>query len=306
MQIGDTASLEGRVILITGAGRGLGRAYALEVARRGAAVIVNDVGAGLDGSASGETPADEVVSLIRAGGGAAIASGTDITGWDAAGDIVALAVAEFGRLDVVVNSAGILRDRTLANMTAAEWDAVLAVHLRGPAALAHHAMRYWRGRAAEGHPVDACFVQTTAASALVGAFGQANYAAAKFGVVGLANVVATEGEKIGVRAVTISPIATTRMTAASQVTMDDSVAQPRAEQVAAVVAWLAEAGCAVNRQILHIVGDRCLVLDPAGLHAEIHSPSGEWTRPELTEGLTASALARTPQFSDYFGDLLPA
>lgn len=298
-------ALRDRVAIVTGAGGGLGRAHALEMASRGAAVVVNDLGTTVTGERIASSAAQSVVEEIRAAGGTAIASCHDIADWDSAGELVELAISEFGGLDVVVNSAGILRDRSLANMTADEWDAVIAVHLRGPAAIAHHAMRWWRERwKSSEKAADAVVIQTSAASALVGAFGQANYSAAKFGVVGLSNVIATEGAKLGVRAVVISPLAQTRMTGESQLKLRPDAVVPTAEQLAAVVAWLAERDCPVNRQFVHVYGDRLMTIDTGAIHGRLHSASSRWTREELEPLRDAAVLVTPLDFNDYLDGLV--
>jgi NAD(P)-dependent dehydrogenase (short-subunit alcohol dehydrogenase family) len=231
--------LTGRVCAVTGAGRGLGREYALALAAHGARVVVNDVGAAVDGSGRDGSPAHDVVREIRAAGGEAVANTGDIAGWDGAAGLVEQAVDAFGRLDVLVNNAGILRDRTIAKMTEDEWDAVLRVHLKGTFATTHWASRHWRERAQDG-PVHGRLINTTSVSGLFGNPGQANYAAAKAGIAAFTTVAAMELERSGVTANAISPGAATRMTATIPgrgTQADDDTRSPR--WVAAVVAWLA-------------------------------------------------------------------
>ena len=207
----NKGELEGRVAIVSGAGRGLGRSHALALARHGAMVIVNDKGGDLHGEGQDATPAQQVVGEIEGFGGRAAVSGHDVSSWDQAADLVAFALQKFGRLDILVNNAGILRDRTLANMSEQEWDAVIGVHLKGHAAPTRHALAYWRDQAKAGAKVAASVVHTTSLAGLVGSFGQANYASAKLGVVGLSRVVAMEGAKYGVRSNAVSPSARTRI-----------------------------------------------------------------------------------------------
>src|SRR3954469_11210891 len=175
-------ALRDRVAIITGAGRGLGREHALLFAQEGAAVVVNDLGGAVDGSGSDKTAAEQVVDEIKAMGGRAIANGDNVAEWDGAKRLVDAAVAEFGGLDVLVNNAGILRDRSLVNLSEAEWDAVIAVHLKGHVAPSHFAAAYWKQQAADGNTRQASIVNTTSAAGLFGNFGQTNYAAAKAGI----------------------------------------------------------------------------------------------------------------------------
>src|SRR3954449_4181941 len=172
---------EGRVVIVTGAGRGIGRGHALEFARQGAKVVVNDLGAEVDGSGSSTGPAGEVVDEIRGMGGEAVANGDDVSDWEGAQRLINTAVESFGRLDVLVNNAGILRDRMLVNMTAEEWDAVIRVHLRGTFAPLRYAAAYWRDRVKGGERVAAAVVNTTSSSGIYGNPGQTNYGAAKAG-----------------------------------------------------------------------------------------------------------------------------
>ncbi|MDT7668464.1 MAG: hypothetical protein QOC74_1247, partial [Pseudonocardiales bacterium] len=202
----------GRVVIVTGAGRGLGRAHALAFAAEGARVVVNDVGAALDGSGGSAGPAAEVVAEIRAAGGEAVADGEDVADWAGAARLVAHAVGEFGRLDVLVNNAGILRDRMVVSLDEGEWDAVLRVHLKGHAATLHHAAAHWRARGKAGEPVDARVVNTSSGAGLLGSVGQGSYSTAKAGILGLTMVAAAELARYGVTVNAIAPAARTRMT----------------------------------------------------------------------------------------------
>ena len=201
-----------RVVIVTGAGRGIGREHALAFAREGARVIVNDLGAEVDGSGSSAGPAGEVVEKIRANGGEAIANGDDVADWDGAQRLIALAIDHFGELDVLVNNAGILRDRMLVNMTAAEWDDVIRVHLRGTFAPTHFASAHWRSRAKAGLANNARIINTSSSSGIYGNAGQTNYGAAKAGIAAFTVIAAQELARYGVTVNAIAPGALTRMT----------------------------------------------------------------------------------------------
>ncbi|MFJ1968182.1 SDR family NAD(P)-dependent oxidoreductase [Streptomyces sp. NPDC087903] len=212
--------LDDKVAIVTGGGRGLGRAHCLALAEAGATVVVNDLGSGVHGERTGDSPADDVVAEITKLGGRATANHASVTDWDATEAMVADTVAEFGRLDVIVNNAGIVRDRMLFSMTEAEFDAVIAVHLKGTFALTRHACAYWRAASKRGERVAGRVINTTSGTGLFGNQGQSNYGAAKAGVAGLTVITALEMRRYGVTANAISPIATTRMTA------DLAVGQP--------------------------------------------------------------------------------
>jgi NAD(P)-dependent dehydrogenase (short-subunit alcohol dehydrogenase family) len=203
---------EGRVVIVTGAGRGIGRGEALAFAQEGAAVVVNDVGGARDGSGRDQSLALAVVKEIEATGGQAIASGDDVSDFDSAGRLVSAAVDHFGRLDVVVNNAGILRDRMLVNMTIDEWDAVIRVHLRSTFSISHHAAKYWRELAKSGADVDARIINTSSSSGIYGNVGQTNYGAAKAGIAAFTVIAAMELGRYGVTVNAIAPEALTRMT----------------------------------------------------------------------------------------------
>lgn len=203
---------DGRVVIVTGSGRGLGRAHALEFARQGAKVVVNDLGVAQDGSDPSDTPAQQVVDEIVAAGGEAVTSSHDVSDWDAAGEMVQLAIDTFGGLDVVVNNAGIVRDRMFVNSEQAEWEAVLKVHVLGHAAPARHAAAYWRGRSKAGEQVDARIINTSSGAGLMGSIAQAAYSAAKGAIASLTLVQAAELGRIGVTANALAPAARTRMT----------------------------------------------------------------------------------------------
>jgi NAD(P)-dependent dehydrogenase (short-subunit alcohol dehydrogenase family) len=205
-------SLEGKVAIVTGAGRGIGRAHALALAEAGAAVIVNDLGAALSGEGHDASPAQEVVAEIESAGGKAAANGENVADFAGAERLVRQAIDEFGRLDILVNNAGILRDRMLVNMTEQEWDSVIAVHLKGHFAPTRHAAAYWRERSKAGDDVKGRVINTSSPSGVFGNIGQANYGAAKAGIAGFTLIVAQELQRYGVTVNCLAPNARTRMT----------------------------------------------------------------------------------------------
>ncbi len=234
-----------RVVVVTGAGRGIGRAHALEFAAQGARVVVNDLGAARDGEGTDGSAADEVVAEIRALGGEAIANTSDIADWEAAGNLIRDAVEAFGRLDVLVNNAGILRDRMFVNASVEEWDAVMRVHLRGHFCPARHAANYWRERSKTGQTVDARIINTSSQSGLHGSVGQIGYAAAKAGIASMTLVQAAELARYGVTANAVAPVARTRMT---EDVFSELVQAPESgfdtyapENVSPLVTWLGSA-----------------------------------------------------------------
>jgi NAD(P)-dependent dehydrogenase (short-subunit alcohol dehydrogenase family) len=229
--------LAGRVAVVTGAGRGIGREHALMLAAHGAKVMVNDVGGAVDGSGNDITPARQVIDEIRAAGGTAIANGDDISDWEGAQRLVKQALDEFGGLDVVVNNAGILRDRMLVNMTESEWDAVIKVHLKGTFAMSRWAAAYWRDRAKAGHTNDARIINTTSISGLYANPGQTNYGAAKAGIAAFTQIAAQELARYGVTVNAIAPGALTRMT--EDLIDEKSKASFAPRWVAPVCTWLA-------------------------------------------------------------------
>jgi NAD(P)-dependent dehydrogenase (short-subunit alcohol dehydrogenase family) len=203
---------EGRICIITGAGRGIGREYAIMLAEQGAKVVVNDLGGSRDGTGGDATPAEEVVAEIKTMGGEAIANADDISDFAAAGNLIKSTIDHFGGLDVVINNAGILRDRMLTNMTEEEWDAVIKVHLKGTFGPAHHAAAYWRDRAKAGETNDARIINTTSVSGIYGNPGQTNYGAAKMGIAGFTIIASLELARYGVTVNAIAPGALTRLT----------------------------------------------------------------------------------------------
>jgi len=231
---------EGRVAIVTGAGRGIGREHALMLAAHGAKVVVNDLGGTIDGTGADLSPAAQVVEEIEAAGGEAVANGDDVSSWNGAKHMIDQAVESFGRLDVLINNAGILRDRMLVNMAEAEWDAVIQVHLKGTFAPAHHAADYWRNRQkATGEPANARIINTSSVSGIYGNQGQTNYGAAKAGIAAFTIIAARELKRFGVTVNAIAPIAQTRLTENLRVLTDAQRAMRSPAWVAPIATWLA-------------------------------------------------------------------
>jgi NAD(P)-dependent dehydrogenase (short-subunit alcohol dehydrogenase family) len=231
-----------RVCIVTGGARGLGRDYCLMLAEHGAKVVVNDLGGTRDGAGgAGVGPAEEVAAEIRKTGGEAVANGADVSDFQQAKAMIQQAVDTFGRLDVLISNAGILRDRMLVNMTEAEWDAVIKVHLRGTFAPAHHAAAYWRDQSKAGNQIDARLITTTSVSGIYGNMGQTNYGAAKAGIASFTIIAARELKRYGITVNCIAPGALTRLTedlVVGEIT-DDMRAQRSPRWVAPIAVWLA-------------------------------------------------------------------
>ena len=232
---------EGRVAIVTGAGRGIGREHSLMLAEQGAKVVVNDLGGSMDGTGGDAGPAQQVVDEITAMGGEAVANTDDISSWDGAERLINQAVEHFGKLDVLINNAGILRDRMLTNMTEAEWDAVIQVHLKGTFAPSRHAAAYWREQSKAGNEVDGRIINTSSPSGIYGNVGQTNYGAAKAGIASFTIIAAKELGRYGVTVNAIAPAALTRMTEGlgmGQLPEEDKERMsPR--YIAPIVVWLA-------------------------------------------------------------------
>ncbi|MFF8596493.1 SDR family oxidoreductase [Streptomyces sp. NPDC015220] len=262
-----TGLCSGRVAVVTGAGRGLGRAHALALAAEGAKVVVNDLGVGLDGTGGAAGPAQRVVEEIRALGGEAVAHGGDIATSDGAASLVAAALDAFGRLDTLVNNAGFLRDRMLVNLDEDDWDAVMRVHLKGHFLPLKHAAAHWRAEAKAGRTPEARVVNTSSGAGLLGSVGQGNYSAAKAGIVGLTLVAAAELGRYGVQVNAVAPAARTRMT---EQTFADTMAAPgqggfdamAPENVSPLVVWLGSAASAgVSGRVFEAEGGRITVME---------------------------------------------
>ena len=257
---------DGRTVIITGAARGLGRAYALAFAIEGANVVVNDIGASLGGEGRDTSAADGVVAEIVAAGGKAIANYEDITDWDAAKRIVDAAIAAFGGLDAVVNNAGIVRDRMFVSATPEEWDATMHVHLRGHFCLSRHAVDYWRARQKAGKAVDARIINTTSGAGLQGSIAQAAYSTAKGGIAALTLVQAAELGRYGITANALAPSARTRMTeqafAEKMATEGQTFDTMDPANIAPTVVWLGSAQSAhVTGCVFELEGGRIMLED---------------------------------------------
>jgi NAD(P)-dependent dehydrogenase (short-subunit alcohol dehydrogenase family) len=295
---------EGRIVIVTGAGRGLGRAHALEFAAQGAHVVVNDLGVAQDGSDPTATPAQQVVDEIVASGGAAVASTHDIADWDSAGELVALAIDTFGGLDVVVNNAGIVRDRMFVNSEQSEWEAVLRVHVLGHAATSRHAAAYWRGRSKAGEAVDARIINTSSGAGLMGSIAQAAYSAAKGAIASLTLVQAAELGRIGVTANALAPSARTRMTEEAFADMmakptDGSFDAMAPENVSPLVAWLGSTESAgVTGRVFEVEGG-VIGIAEGFRHGPRVDKGARWDPAEIgpvVADLLAQAEAPTPVY----------
>ncbi|MEU9730166.1 3-oxoacyl-ACP reductase [Streptomyces sp. NPDC048002] len=306
------APLDGLTAVVTGAGRGLGRAEALELARLGAAVVVNDFGQpGRDGSgAASSGPAEETAAEIRDAGGRALAHAGDVADFQQAAALIGLAVREFGRLDILVNNAGILRDRMVFSMTEDEWDSVIRVHLKGHFNTTRFAAAHWRERSkAEGRPVYGRIVNTSSEAFLAGSAGQPNYAAAKGGIVGLTTSTALALAKYGVTANAICPRARTRMTEdvfqppssadglapSAGLALSPGLDPLAPEHVAPLVGYLASPAAArINGQLLVVHGGMVAIVERPRVCAQFDSKQDTFSHEELDAVLTAHYADRPP------------
>jgi NAD(P)-dependent dehydrogenase (short-subunit alcohol dehydrogenase family) len=272
--------VDGRVVIVTGAGGGIGRAHALAFAAEGARVVVNDIGVGLDGSpAGGGSAAQGAVDEITA------ANGANIADWNQAAGLVQTAVETFGGLDVLVNNAGIVRDRMMANTSEEEFDAVIAVHLKGHFATMRHAASYWRGRSKEGKTVDARIINTSSGAGLQGSVGQGNYSAAKAGIAAMTLVAAAEMGRYGVTVNAIAPSARTRMTetvfAEMMATQDDDFDAMAPENVSPLVVWLGSSQSRdVTGQVFEVEGGKIRVAE-GWAHGPQVDKGARWDPAEL-------------------------
>ena len=290
---------------MTGAGRGIGRGHALEFARQGAKVVVNDLGAEADGTGGSTGPAGEVVDAIRAMGGEAVANGDDVADWAGAQRLIQTAVDAFGRLDVLVNNAGFLRDRMVVTTPEEEWDAVIRVHLKGHFAPTRFAAAYWREQQKNGEAVDGRVINTSSGAGLLGSVGQGAYSAAKAGIAGLTMVEAAELGRYGVTANAIAPAARTRMTEA---VFADTMAAPEddafdvmaPENIAPLVVWLGSADSAgVTGRVFEVEGGMISVAD--GWHHGPQEDKGDRWEPEEVGPVVRRLLAEAPASTPAYG-----
>ncbi len=288
---------DGRVVIVTGGGRGLGRAHSLAFAAEGAKVVVNDLGASLEGESTDESPAAEVVREIRDAGGEAIVNGDDVSDWDSAGHLVAQAVTELGGLDTVVCNAGIVRDRMLVNMSVDEWDAVIRVHLRGMFCPVRHAIDYWRAEHKADRPRAARIVTTTSGAGLRGSIAQTNYVAAKAGIAAFTINAAAELGRYGIAANTIAPSARSRMT---EDAFPEMMARPESgfdamdpANISPFVVWLGSGDCDVTGRAFEMSGGEVCVV--SGWRREPAVDEGRRVAPSEVGPLLRRLVAAAPE-----------
>ncbi len=289
-------SLQDRVAIITGAGRGIGREHALLFAAEGAKVVVNDLGSSRDGTGADASAAEQVAEEIRRAGGQAVANHDDVTDWEGAGRLIASAVDAYGDLHILVNNAGILRDRMLVNMSEEEWDAVIKVHLKGHFCPTRMAAGYWRERTKAGATVKAAVVNTSSTSGLFGNVGQANYGAAKMGIAAFTMIAAEELSRYGVRVNAIAPVARTRMTQGLGGLGDKEFAPGEFDaldpaNVSPMVAYLSTEDCPATGRTFLVWGGEVQLFEPFSIIDTIHK-DGRWTVAELER--EAARLADVP------------
>ncbi len=286
---------DGRVAIVTGAGRGIGREHSLMLAQQGAKVVVNDLGGSMDGTGEDVGPAQQVVDEIEAMGGDAVANTDDISSWDGAERLINQAIDHFGKLDILINNAGILRDRMLTNMTEAEWDAVIQVHLKGTFAPSRHAAAYWREQSKAGNEVDGRIINTSSPSGIYGNVGQTNYGAAKAGIASFTIIASKELGRYGVTVNAIAPAALTRMTenlGMGQLSEEDKE-RMSPHYISPIVVYLA------SPQAKHITGR---VFDVSG---RMLSVSEGWHRGPSIEMPTDDLETLAPQVDDIVAKARP-
>jgi NAD(P)-dependent dehydrogenase (short-subunit alcohol dehydrogenase family) len=281
-------ALDGRVAIITGAGRGIGREHALLFAQEGAKVVVNDLGGAMDGSGDDRSAAQKVVDEIRAAGGEAVANTDNVADWEGGRQLIDTAVEAFGDVNVLINNAGILRDRMLVSMEEAEWDSVIHVHLKGHFVPTRWAANHWREQSKAGKEVDAAIVNTSSTSGLIGNPGQSNYGAAKAGIAAFTVITAQELQRYGVRVNAIAPAARTRMTEATP-GLSDVVKAPTDSakfdvwdpaNISPVVAYLASESCPATGKVFLVQGGKVQVFQPWTL-TDMIDKNDRWTVSEL-------------------------
>ncbi|WP_433439458.1 SDR family oxidoreductase [Nonomuraea sp. CA-141351] len=294
----------GRVVIVTGAGRGIGREHALEFARQGARVVVNDLGTGPGGEGSSGGPALEVVAEIHALGGQAVANSDDVSAWDGAARLVKTAVSAYGRLDVLVNNAGFVRDRMLVSMTEQDWDDVVRVHLKGHFLPLRHAAAHWRERSKAGERVEGRVINTSSGAGLLGSVGQANYSAAKAGIAALTQVAAAELARYGVTVNAIAPAARTRMTeevfAATMARPESGFDPMDPANIAPLVVWLGSEGSAhVTGRVFEVEG-ATIALATGWRHGPRAGQDGRWDPAHVGDAV-ATLLASAPSPEPVYG-----
>ena len=300
---------EERIAIVTGAGRGIGRAHALELARNGAKVVVNDIGSALDGTGSSGDLAQNVVDEIRDSGGTAVANSNDVSNWSEARDLIQCAISNFGGLDILVNNAGILRDRMIVNMTEDEWDSVIKVHLKGTFSTVHWAANYWRDRFKEGLPNDARIINTASASGLYGNNGQSNYGAAKAGIASLTIIASQELDRYGITVNAIAPAALTRMTenlGFASKDDDPSIFQIFApENISPLVVWLSSTESSqITGRVFDIMGGHIDVAQ--GWHAGPGVDKiNKWNADELSD-VIPNLVSKAAKNADMTGRISPS
>jgi NAD(P)-dependent dehydrogenase (short-subunit alcohol dehydrogenase family) len=281
-------ALDGRVAIITGAGRGIGREHALLFAQEGAKVVVNDLGGAIDGSGDDRSPAQQVVDEIKAGGGEAVANSDNVADWEGGRRLIDAAVDAFGDVNVLINNAGILRDRMLVSMEEAEWDSVIHVHLKGHFVPSRWAANHWREQSKAGKQVDAAIVNTSSTSGLIGNPGQTNYGAAKAGIAAFTVIAAQELQRYGVRVNAIAPAARTRMTEATPGLSDVVKAPTDAAKfdvwdpanISPMVAYLASESCPATGKVFLVQGGKVQTFQPWTL-TDMIDKNDRWTVAEL-------------------------
>ncbi|MCZ4552021.1 short-chain dehydrogenase [Williamsia sp. 1138] len=298
----------GRVVIVTGAGRGIGREHALAFAAEGAKVVVNDIGAGLDGSNTGESPAEQVVAEIKAAGGEAVVNGDDVASWAGAENLIRTAIDSFGALDILVNNAGFLRDKMLVSMSEEDWDNVIRVHLKGHFATLRHAAAYWRAESKAGNPRQARVINTSSGAGLYGSVGQGNYSAAKAAIAELTIQAAAEMKAYGVAVNAIAPSARTRMTTSSGDAMAAQMAAPEdgsfdamdPANISPLVVWLGsvEAG-SVSGRVFEVEGGTVSVTD--GWQRSVKRDKGARWDPAELGPVVEEILAQAPTPMPVYG-----
>jgi NAD(P)-dependent dehydrogenase (short-subunit alcohol dehydrogenase family) len=292
-------ALDGRVAIITGAGRGIGREHALLFASEGAKVVVNDLGGAIDGSGDDRTPAEQVVDEIKSMGGEAIANADNVANWDGGKRLIDSAIEAFGALHILVNNAGILRDRVLVNMTEEEWDSVITVHLKGHFVPTRHAAAYWREQSKEGKEVKASVINTSSTSGLLGNPGQTNYGAAKAGIAAFTIIAAQELSRYGVRVNAIAPAARTRMTESTP-GLSEVVKPPESgafdvwdpANISPLVAYLATENCPATGKVFFVQGGMVRLFQPWTM-TETIDKKDRWTVAELEVAMAKLGIAAT-------------